>query len=505
MAGLLDLPGNGLLARKQRLRNMTGGYEGVPRTRGLLDPAHAQMKAAEAHMAANPQPDMPLLHNLAMATSPVPVVGDVLGVANDAAWMIADPEKRTWLDFLGAGLGALPFVPSAAIMLGASAKTAKKAALEMAQQLEKSGATREEIWQATGETFGQPWMKAQDGKWRFEADDSAMQLDKPAIQAAIEARATDLTERLELYNDAAVLRREVNHGNMTRENMREEFIRRFGRAPARGSLGMARQSTLEDLRESVQRTANEMDEFGAFGNVAQFVDHNDLVAGYPTIGEYPMKITQGPYTGASFTEFRTDQPFGQVTIRGGTPVEQRSSALHELQHAVQQIEGFARGGSPDAFAIAPSQVSAAKHLRDDAFLGAVIVRQLRRSGIDRIPNIWENSEAESIVRRVAESQGRTYDEAIGGLFAHTDDAGLIATADQATKKALDLEDRYNNLLVESVSGINAHNQYLRLAGEAEARAVEARRDLTSAQRISRPFWEYYDVPEEDQLIKGNRP
>lgn len=45
-----------------------------------------------------------------------------------------------------------------------------------------------------------------------------------------------------------------------------------------------------------------------------------------------------------------------------------------------------------------------------------------------------------------------------------------------------------------------YDQYHRMANEVEARAVEARRDLTPDQRRARPPWLDYDVPENQQLI-----
>lgn len=44
--------------------------------------------------------------------------------------------------------------------------------------------------------------------------------------------------------------------------------------------------------------------------------------------------------------------------------------------------------------------------------------------------------------------------------------------------------------------------YNRLAGEVEARAVQKRLDMTPDQRRSRPPWEDYDVPEDQQIVRG---
>ena len=46
-----------------------------------------------------------------LAVSPVPVVGDVAGFANDMRHMYQNPEERTWGNAALAGVGLLPFVP----------------------------------------------------------------------------------------------------------------------------------------------------------------------------------------------------------------------------------------------------------------------------------------------------------------------------------------------------------------------------------------------------------
>lgn len=56
---------------------------------------------------------------------------------------------------------------------GTLAKTADTAALAKAEQMAAAGASRDEIWNATG------WFKGKDGKWRFEIDDSGSKYRAP--------------------------------------------------------------------------------------------------------------------------------------------------------------------------------------------------------------------------------------------------------------------------------------------------------------------------------------
>ena len=47
----------------------------------------------------------------------------------------------------------------------------------------------------------------------------------------------------------------------------------------------------------------------------------------------------------------------------------------------------------------------------------------------------------------------------------------------------------------------ANDLYRRLSGEAEARTVQKRMDLTPEQRAARPPWLDYDVPESQQIVR----
>jgi hypothetical protein len=58
---------------------------------------------------------------------------------------------------------------------GPSARTANREALERAQSMAATGATRDEIWADTG------WFQGVDGKWRFEIDDSGTRLSDEAV------------------------------------------------------------------------------------------------------------------------------------------------------------------------------------------------------------------------------------------------------------------------------------------------------------------------------------
>ena len=85
----------------------------------------------------------------------------------------------------------------------------------------------------------------------------------------------------------------------------------------------------------------------------QWISHPELQAAYPNMfnhefagiagdGGILAMAKQGYGHGGSFLQ-------NNLVVDGATKgAERKSITLHELQHAIQQREGFARGGSPDA-------------------------------------------------------------------------------------------------------------------------------------------------------------
>lgn len=122
---------------------------------------------------------------------------------------------------------------------------------------------------------------------------------------------------------------------------------------------------------------------------------------------------------------------------------QKSVALHELQHVVQAREGFARGGSSSEFAGEKTKSA---------------LEELAARHTAGLPPL--SAEAQAIRDRLFDSLSK--DEAMG----------------------------YPQKL------------YRRLAGEAEARAVQSRMNLSQTERRAKAPWESYDVPWDQLIVRG---
>lgn len=168
----------------------------------------------------------------------------------------------------------------AGIMAGQKARTADKAKLAKAIELEKEGIPPQNIFQATG------WYRGTDGEWKFEISDTASKLNtvrEPPLQGA----------------EAA------------------DYERIMGK-PSTGEPASTGKVPLESVLE-----------------------HPALYEAYPQLRNLPYQQMDLGFLNA---EGMSDQ-YGVALHRFAR--DPRSTLLHELQHQIQQHEGFALGGNPD--------------------------------------------------------------------------------------------------------------------------------------------------------------
>lgn len=100
---------------------------------GLLDDIRAAQQAQQqrgmTHQRFDPVTGRQVadaMQSMGLLASPIPVLGDAMGLLGDAAMYAAKPEERTWGNVAMTALGALPFVPSAAGAMGNVAKNVSR-------------------------------------------------------------------------------------------------------------------------------------------------------------------------------------------------------------------------------------------------------------------------------------------------------------------------------------------------------------------------------------------
>lgn len=78
--------------------------------------------------------------------------------------------------------------------------------------------------------------------------------------------------------------------------------------------------------------------------------HPDLFKQYPSLSGLTLSLRTDKRLKAPHGSFDPSMGTIVLNVSGRTPAQIKSTLLHEVQHAVQEIEEFARGGSPEEIA-----------------------------------------------------------------------------------------------------------------------------------------------------------
>jgi len=324
---------------------------------------------------------------------------------------------------------------------GPMARTADQEALSRAQQLAQSGSPREQIWNDTG------WFQGVDGKWRFEIDDSGARLrtneEVQALGEGMIGRARELEQGVRARN--AALREQPDFFPATVRRANGE-----ARAEARG------------LRERAnEKYGPSWNEYNGRRMEYDF-EHPELYQAYPEVGRDVIVARPGmsqidPGVRGSYNDSR-------ITLRRSG--DQTSTTLHETQHHLQDVEGFARGGS-----------GSSAYMSGD-MRGAWVAET------ERIltPPSYEQFAANETFRGVPEAEVRAqYDKMVRDLAAAR-------------------RDMYSPIS-RNAQETAAYNIYRRLAGEVEARNTQTRQAMGRSERRARPPWTTQDVPDDQQIVR----
>lgn len=202
---------------------------------------------------------------------------------------------------------------------GENARRANLTALDEARQMEKQDVAAETIRQMTG------WFRGADGKWRFEIDDSGMRFSARGdlnFGDADYQRYSELRDRAE--RDMLGLGGEpLTDAERAEYSELEARYRDYYRQPGVRGDGSLNSTRLSD-----------------------YVQHDELFEQYPQLRDATLRFAElGGERGSYNRETNT------LTLDTSLRGDARSDTLvHEIQHAIQAQEGFARGSNPSYWA-----------------------------------------------------------------------------------------------------------------------------------------------------------
>lgn len=288
--------------------------------------------------------------------------------------------------------------------------------LAVAREMEKSGKDAGTIKAATG------WERGADSKWRYETADFEYH------------PAGDL-------GYSRLLEKQSWHGEL--ENLLDRQIEGE-------TLSEAEWKRFEKLTE-LAAGLKEQDALRERIYLDDYVKDDELFQAYPEMKRTRLEFVDLPsadYCGGYL------HPDNRIVINISRTDDVRSVLAHEIQHAIQTMEGFARGSNPGEF----------KNTVENVILDIVRAtdgRILEGGGFDNTPKgIFA-----ALDRKVP----------YGTILRHYDYPLSLVAEKYGYENIFDLV----NDIGRFKSGIQ---EYRSTAGEVEARNVESRLDFTSAQR-----------------------
>lgn len=190
---------------------------------------------------------------------------------------------------------------------GRNANGANLESLREAQEMLSAGADMESIRKATG------WHEGMDGKWRWEIDDSKMEYHRAG--------------------DALFGR---NHPEYAEQQRLEQKM-------LYGELTDTEQARLRALTETWGRERNRLSERVERGNarLEDVLDHEELFRAYPQLRHVRVVFDEMPK--GVLGSFSAEG--NQITISEDLRDAPQDVLIHEIQHAIQNAEGFAKGSN----------------------------------------------------------------------------------------------------------------------------------------------------------------
>ena len=217
---------------------------------------------------------------------------------------------------------------------GRNAESADLDALHEAERYEMQGVDAETIRQKTG------WFRGADGKWRSEVNDSGMKLrfESGLYDYDTElreknrawARLTDRKLTDEQRRDLADYQRSAERGD-TDEALYEKLTGEFGGDFEKWAL------TLETTKEATKSIPN-------YTTLGKLVNAPELFTAYPDLADVGVTFQnlERGQNGGYNRRFDSIELSRDLKSR---PEALLNSLIHEVQHAIQQREGFTPGAN----------------------------------------------------------------------------------------------------------------------------------------------------------------
>lgn len=272
--------------------------------------------------------------------------------------------------------------------------------------------------------------------------------------------------------------------------------------------------------------------------LSEALDAPDLFRAYPQLRNILIKTGYNIQSAAAYNHVTNS-----IMVKDGVTLD-KATTLHEVQHAIQEIEGFARGGNPQEFMNRAAMGKTRQGLQKKAQAESDYREAVRRFAEKHLPqylNEWtdvdvgeggkfsepynllgqEYGSIADLAAGVADAmveQGITPEhdlaeifQGVPGKFQGIDGAfhefleseGLYAHAPRELAEIAERWREQGKAASEDLAKMTdrANEDYMALAGESEARNVARRMNMSAEQRRNSPAEETEDVARKDQIVQ----
>lgn len=241
-----------------------------------------------------------------------------------------------------------------------------------------------------------------------------------------------------------------------------------------------------DLGKGISKKRFEEDMLWNSGRLGNVIEAPELFKAYPQLKDIHIETDSIVNDMPSNGEFNANS--NRITIHAYRLKYLNSILNHEIQHAIQHIEGFATGGTPE-------------HVEKE--FDAAKTEWRARAYAHELEETAKELGGEYNLTEVENALGKEYKE-LGMEDLLPDKEIRIKGANYFARgyadRSMDEAIKRFHLDESTRSDFNSYVEYMRIAGEVEARNVSARLGMTPEERRRTLALETEDVSRQDQII-----
>lgn len=381
---------------------------------------------------------------------------------------------------------------------GQKSQTANKYQLSTAQERLNNGENAEKVRQDTG------WFKSVDGKWRYEIDDSEAKLrhaiktldgggyDGGVIKKVVYRRNDDDTFSFNLIPENPQKTSDIISIESVRPSVAYEILPQHVINSIRDGDGSDSYigPNLDEAKElNVDFT---FDGINALP-LEYVLDHEKLFAAYPALRDISVQVNPKIGAGGSFGVDKEDGMNPVITVGKS---RQLSTLLHEIQHGIQNIEGFASGGTVDNTGmIGPEN----KLLSEQTKRKIDIIYSSHREDAQKL--IKEHDQDKFVSDAYSSWVNKFGKKSDANPTGITKEDAVFFELSENDPVLESLIKTYNKQL--NLGALSPAQVYRRLAGEIESRNVQFRQNWNDDQRRETSPEASADIPAEEAIVVYN--